>query len=138
MTKEALLNELNSHTYIMLKPSPIGGVGVFAVCDILKGCRDMFSKPDPHDEWLTIPRKEIDALPAHAQSLVSNYCLFDDDNYFVPAEGFKKVDLSMFINHADKPNIISIDDGDYFEASVDIKAGEELVIDYGTIVDSEE
>lgn len=69
---------------------------------------------------------------------MSNYCLFDDDNYFVPAEGFKKVDLSMFINHADEPNIISIDDGDYFEAIVDIKAGEELVIDYGTIVDSDE
>ncbi len=44
----------------------------------------------------------------------------------------------MFINHADEPNIISIDDGDYFEAIVDIKAGEELVIDYGTIVDSDE
>ncbi len=138
MTKEELLNELSHHTYTMLKPSPISGVGVFAVCDIPKGCRDIFSKPDPLDEWLTIPQKEINALPEHAQFLVSNYCLFDDDNYFVPAEGFKKVDLSIFINHADKPNIMSIDDGDYFEAIVDIKAGEELLIDYGTIVDSEE
>jgi SET domain-containing protein len=38
------------------------------------------------------------------------------------------------LNHADIPNIISINDGDYFEAVRDIKAGEELLVDYGEIV----
>ena len=137
MTKAELLAELGSNTYVMLKPSPIEGIGVFAITDIAKGCREMFSKPDAADEWITISKKEIESLPAHAQFLTGNYCLYDEENYFVPAHGFKKMDLALFINHADTPNIISINDGDYFEAIRDIKAGEELLIDYGGIVDGE-
>ena len=137
MTKAALLEELTLHTYVMLKPSPVEGIGVFAITDIPRGCRQMFSKPDAAAEWITISKKEIELLPAHAQFLVGNYCLYDQDHYFVPAQGFKKIDLSLFLNHADNPNIISINDGDYFEAIRDIKAGEELLIDYGGIVDGE-
>ena len=47
------------------------------------------------------------------------------------------MDLVNFLNHADIPNIISINDGEFFEAIRDIKKGEELVIDYGEIVDDE-
>jgi len=122
----------------MLKPSSLEGVGVFAVRDIPKGCRDMFSKPDQHHEWITVSKAEVDALPAHARFMVGNYCLYDAEHYFIPAQGFKKIDLSLYLNHADEPNIISINEGDYFEASRDIKAGEELVIDYGEIVDHHE
>ena len=137
MTKAELLAELSSNTYVMLKPSPIEGIGVFAIADIPKGCRTMFGKPDAADEWITITKKEIESLPAHIQFLVGNYCLYDEENYFVPAQGFKKMDLALFINHADTPNIISINDGDYFEAIRDIKAGEELLVDYGGIVEGE-
>jgi SET domain-containing protein len=137
MTKAELLAELSSNTYVMLKPSPIEGIGVFAIADIPKGCRTIFGKPDAADEWITITKKEIESLPAHIQFLVGNYCLYDAEHYFVPAHGFKKMDLALFINHADTPNIISINDGDYFEAIRDIKAGEELLVDYGEIVDGE-
>ncbi|MGC4103333.1 SET domain-containing protein [Ferruginibacter sp.] len=135
MTKAALLAELSNNTYVMLRPSPIEGVGVFAIKDIPKGCRDMFSKPSEEDQWITVPKKEVATLPQHAQFIVGNYCLYDEANYFIPAEGFKKIDLALFLNHADEPNIISINEGDFFEAIRDIKAGEELVIDYGEIVD---
>lgn len=135
MTKAELLAELTNNTYVMLRPSPIEGVGVFAIRDIPKGCRDMFSKPDANDEWITVPKNEVDNLPPHAQFIVGNYCLYDDDNYFIPGNGFKKIDLSLFLNHADIANVISINDGDYFEAVRDIKAGEELLVDYGEIVD---
>jgi SET domain len=135
MTKAELLAELTNNTYVMLKPSPVEGIGVFAITDIPKGCRNMFSKPDVNDEWVTVPKKEVEALPTHAQFIVGNYCLYDEDNYFIPGNGFKKIDLSLFLNHADIPNVISINDGDYFEAVRDIKAGEELLVDYGEIVD---
>ncbi|MBL0146405.1 MAG: SET domain-containing protein [Chitinophagaceae bacterium] len=138
MSKAELLNELSNNTFVMLKPSPLEGVGVFAIRDIAKGCRDMFSKPDTDEEWLTVSKKEIEQLPQHAQFVVGNYCLYDDENYFIPAKGFKKIDISLFLNHSDMPNIVSINDGDYFEAIRDIKAGEELVIDYGEIVTDSE
>lgn len=119
----------------MIKPSPIEGIGVFAIRDIPKGCRDMFSSPgNKEEEWIKIARKEIDLLPAHSKLLIETYCLYDDENYYIPEYGFKKMDLVNFLNHSDTPNVISINDGEFFEATRDIKTGEELVIDYGEIV----
>ena len=89
-------------------------------------------------EWIKIERSEIDALPAHSKELVETYCLFDEDHYYVPDYGFKVMDIVNFLNHDDVPNIISINDGEDFETLREIKAGEELFIDYGKIVDSEE
>jgi SET domain-containing protein len=133
--KEHLLNELIHNTFVTLRPSKVAGTGVFAIRDIEKGCRAMFSKPDKNDQWVAISRKEVDALPDHAKHLIENFCLYDEENYFVPDHGFKKIDLSLFLNHSDTPNLISIDDGEYFEATRDIKSGEELFLDYGEIVD---
>jgi SET domain-containing protein len=45
--------------------------------------------------------------------------------------------MALFLNHSATPNLISINDGEYFEAIRDIKAGEELVLDYGEIVANE-
>lgn len=135
--KEKLLSELSAQTWVMIRPSPVEGIGVFAMRDIPKGCREMFSQPTAHDEWIKVPKTEVAALPAHSRALVENYCLYDEDHYFIPEYGFKKMDLVNFLNHADIPNVISINDGEYFEAIRDIKAGEELLIDYGAIVDGE-
>ncbi len=138
MTKKELLNELAGNTWVMIKPSPIEGIGVFALQDIPKGCRSMFSKANEQEQWIPITKTEVEKLPAHAKALIENYCLYDDENYFVPDYGFKKMDLVNFLNHAGTPNIISINDGEFFEAISDIKQGEELVIDYGEIVDGSE
>jgi uncharacterized protein len=137
ITKTSLLNELILQTYVMLRPSQVAGIGVFALRSIPKGCRDMFSKPDPNEKWITLTKEEVLNLPTHAKILVENYCLFDANQYYVPETGFKAVDVSLFLNHSDTPNIISIDDGNYFEALHDISEGEELLIDYGTIVEDE-
>lgn len=135
--KTALLQELCANTYVMLRPSPIAGIGVFAIRPIPKGCRDMFSKPDPSERWVTLSRKEVSILPGHAITLIENYCLFDADQYYVPERGFKLMDLSLFLNHGDSPNIKSVEEGNYFEALRDIQTGEELLVDYGTLVEDE-
>ncbi|MEZ5028268.1 MAG: SET domain-containing protein [Ferruginibacter sp.] len=121
----------------MIRPSPIEGIGVFAIQDIPKGCRSMFTKPNDEEKWINISKNEVAALPAHAKALIENYCLYDERDYFVPDYGFKKMDLVNFLNHSDTPNIISINEGEFFEAIRDIKKGEELLIDYGEIVDGE-
>lgn len=136
MNKTQLLQELSNNTWVMIQPSAVHGIGVFAVRDIPVGCREMFSSE--MGEWTTIPREETDALPEHVKNIVENYCLYDEQQYYVPSKGFKVMDLSLFLNHSDTPNIISIDDGAYFETIAPIKQGEELFIDYGAIVDAEE
>ena len=137
MTKEELLQELSGNTWVMIRPSPIEGIGVFALQDIPKGCRSMFSKANEQEQWIPIAKTEVENLPAHAKALIENYCLYDEENYFVPDYGFKKMDLVNFLNHSDTPNVISINDGEFFETIRDIKKDEELVIDYGEIVDGE-
>lgn len=136
MTKEELLSELSNNTWVMIKPSGIHGIGVFAIRDIPVGCREMFSKE--MGEWTTVTRRDVDELPAQAKEIVENYCLYDEANYFIPAKGFKTMDLSLFLNHSENPNIISVNDGEYFETIREIKKGEELFVDYGEIVDGEE
>lgn len=137
MTKAELLLELTGNTWVMIRPSPIEGIGVFALRDIPKGCRNMFSKPNDEEKWIPISKAEVDNLPVHSKALIENYCLYDDESYFVPDYGFKKMDLVHFLNHSDSPNIISINDGDFFEAIRDIRAGEELLVDYGELVDGD-
>ena len=133
MKKEQLLHELKHNTVVMLKPSPVAGIGVFAITDIQKGQKNIFS--NDKSEWIKVSRGEVAELPVHSRALVENFCLYDEGNYFIPEYGFKMVDLVVYLNHADEPNIISINEGEDFEAIHDIRAGEELFIDYGEIVD---
>ena len=117
----------------MLKPSPIEGIGVFAIRDIPKGCRTIFSAGI--GEWIKVSIDEVEKLPAHSRNLVETYCLYDEENYFVPDYGFKIMDLVLYLNHSTQFNMISVNDGEQFEALRDIKAGEELLVDYGSIAD---
>ncbi|MEO7394704.1 MAG: SET domain-containing protein [Chitinophagaceae bacterium] len=134
--KKKLLQQLQNETYIALKASPVHGIGVFAIMDIPKGCRNIFSKG--MGEWIKVPIAEVEALPSHTRSLIETYCLFDEENYFVPDYGFKMIDPVIYLNHSSAPNIISINDGEEFEAVVDILAGQELLVNYGHLVNGME
>lgn len=136
MNKQALLKQLAESTYVMIKASQVHGIGVFAIKDIPKGTQDIFSQGI--GEWIEVSKEEVEALPKHSRDLVENHCLFDEKNYFVPDYGFKLVDLVIYLNHSDVPNVMSINDGERFEAIRDITVGEELFLDYGTIVEGEE
>jgi len=136
MNKEALLKELGTSTYVMIKPSPLHGIGVFAIKDIPKGTKNIFSKGV--GDWIKVSKEEVDALPQHSKDLIENHCLFDENFYFIPDYGFKLVDLVIYLNHSETPNVISLNDGEEFEAIRDIANGEELLVDYGTIVEWDE
>ena len=136
MNKEALLKQLAESTYVMIKASPVHGIGVFAIRDIPKGTQDIFSQGI--GDWIEVSKEEVEALPKHSRDLVENHCLFDEKSYFIPDYGFKLVDLVIYLNHSDRPNVVSINDGERFEAIRDISCGEELFVDYGTIVEGEE
>ena len=133
MTKEELLKDLSQETYVALKPSPVHGIGVFAIRNIPKGCRTIFSKNE--NNWIKLPIADVEKLPEHSRNLVETYCLFDETDYYVPDYGFKLMDLVNYLNHSSSPNVISVNEGEYFEALTDIPAGAELLINYGEITD---
>ncbi len=133
MTKEQLLHDLQQETYVALQASPLHGIGVFALRDIRKGCRTIFSKGG--NEWIKLSFAEVAQLPSHSRNLVETYCLYDNKNYFVPDYGFKLMDVVLYLNHSDEPNIVSINDGEEFEAIREISEGEELLINYNSIAE---
>jgi hypothetical protein len=47
------------------------------------------------------------------------------------------MDMVNYLNHSSAPNIISVKDGEYFEAIVDIPNGTELLVNYEAIVSVE-
>lgn len=139
MTKEQLLNELKD-TWVCLGASTIHGVGVFAIRNISKGCRNMFLVGN--DDFMDIYKNELSDTPPEVMELIERYCIFDETEsggkYSIPNYGFKISDLVNYLNHSKDPNIISINDGEYFEAIRDIRKGEELTIDYDEITDDSE
>ena len=133
MTKDQLLQELRAETFITIKPSTVHGIGVFAIRDIPKGCSTIFSRNVGN--WIKVPIAEIETLPEHSKSLVETYCLYDEENYYLPDYGFKVMDLVNYLNHSNEPNIESVNDGENFIALRDIKAGEELFVSYHVIAE---
>ena len=136
MTRDELLKELSDETFITLKPSPVHGIGVFALRDIPKGCKTLFSKNV--GEWIKVPITDIEKLPEQSRNLVETYCLYDEAHYYLPDYGFKVMDLVNYLNHSSNPNVISVNEGEYFESLRDIREGEELLVNYGEIVDTNE
>lgn len=136
MTREELLKELSEETFITLKPSPVHGIGVFALRDIPKGCKTLFSRNV--GEWIRVPITDIDQLPDQTRNMVETYCLYDETHYYLPDYGFKVMDMVNYLNHSSSPNVISVNDGEYFESIREIREGEELLVNYGEIVDTKE
>jgi SET domain-containing protein len=136
MTKEELLKELAEETFITLRSSTVHGIGVFALRDIPKGCKTIFSRNVGN--WIKVPIRDIENLPEASRNLVETYCLYDETDYYLPDYGFKVMDMVNYLNHSSNPNVISVNDGEYFESIRDIAEGEELFVNYGDIVDTRE
>lgn len=109
----------------ILKPSPIGGIGVFATHDIPSGKR-IFS-----GEFTRRKMKTKD-LPLEFRKYV---IFINDEECFCP-ERFDRMEIGWYINHSDTPNITEISDK-HLVALRDIKAGEEILLDYNELNEPE-
>jgi SET domain-containing protein len=136
MTKQELLQELQQQTWVALKPSATHGIGVFASRDIPKGTRNIFSKDT--GDYISLSFAEVAQLPSHVRDFIETYYLYNETHYFIPSHGCKIMDMANYLNHSSTPNIISVEEGLWFEAVRDIKEGEELFVDYGEIVEGVE
>lgn len=123
-----------------LKPSSLGGIGVFATHDIAAGTL-LCTTSHP------IRKMKIKDVPADWQK----FCVFlNDEECFVP-ERFDRMEIGWFINHSATPNVAikdpiqSLDEIDItspkaypFYALKEIKAGDEILIDYNYLQEPEQ
>lgn len=133
MSQEEQCQDLIRTVYTRLAPSPVHGVGVFAIRDIKKGNR-CFVMPasDNRPQWYKIYpatlKKEVGEVFPEIYGLildrwpqVVNGIPFLNPNF--------DARLVSFMNHSDTPNYDPVTD----LALTDIKAGEELFEDYRVV-----
>ena len=124
---------LNKSVWATLKPSPIHGVGVFAIRDILKGT--VITEHTVHNIYdahlCFVPVGEFDQIVPEVRELILDRTMFQEGqtvlSFYSP--NFEAT-LQSFMNHSDTPNT----DGKV--TLRDIKKGEELTEDFKTLLKS--
>lgn len=121
----------------MVKPSPLGGVGVFAAHDIPKGTK-LFN---PNFNLRKLKIKDI-------PEPFLQYCIYVNDEECYAPERFDRMEIGWYINHSDNPNIARNNQVSFEEAvnnlqarsthaTRDIKAGEEILMNYNDLDEPE-
>lgn len=84
--------------------------------------------------WVRLDRRQVQKLPRDARALFRRYGLdVDFDEILGPVDISFVTDPDNFINHSCDPNL-RYDDSGNVVAARDIRAGEEVLIDYGFFI----
>ena len=132
------IRDLDSQTLVRLAPSPIAGVGVFAIQKIRRGA-DPFPGIATDCPMEFVPEESIDSLSPEVAHMVRDFCLpraHEGVKGRWVYKSFSSMDASFYMNHcSDSPNVrmVSDDLSDLcvFRAARPIEPGEELLFDYG-------
>lgn len=116
--------ERTEFTFI-LKPSPIGGIGMFATHHIPKGMQFANKK-------FTKKKRKTKDVPEE----FLKYCIHLNDEECLTPEQFDHMEIGWYVNHSDHPNVIRFSD-ENIVAARDIAAGEEIFIDYNQLNEPE-
>ena len=127
---------MERNIYCRLQPSPVHGIGIFAIRDIPKG-----TDPFPGcrvARWRAMPLRRFladDTIPAAVKEFAQAVFPARGKNFYFPDHSLNAIDISYFLNHAIVPNVGARADGNRFETLRDIQKGEELLSDYRTYTD---
>ena len=119
----------HKNAFVRLKPSPIAGVGVFAIQHIPKET-SIFPGEDEEILWTS-----KDKLPktGAARKVYDDFCIIKSGRYGSPTS-FNRLTISWFLNDSKRPNVRCDNNYDFY-ALRDIRSGEELTVDYSTYSD---
>ena len=136
---KALLDNTEHHVFCRIGVSRVikDQVGVLAIRDIPKGT-DPFRTVTPHNHDIVwVPVDSLQKLKnREAVNLVNDFYTGDKDSQMYPMNrnGINALDISFYMNHSDKPNVVRNDKSntDYisFRTIENIKKGEELLYCY--------
>jgi hypothetical protein len=133
MKRTELLRRVLADCYCQLQPSPIHGIGVFAIRDIPKA-RNPFKTLTKYSVpgSVRITDEELAVLPPKLTALIQ--ALFvptTEGKLYIPTCGLNVIYLDSYINHSPHPNLRT-KDGVRFITTRRIREGEEMTVDYRT------
>lgn len=124
-----LLMDKTDEFSFLLKPSK-NGVGVFAAHDIKEGTL-LRLMGEHHDDFV---ERNAEDVP----KLFRQYCLGYENGKLICPKDFGQMSLEWYINHAARETATATSkDGIHHYAARDIKAGEEITIDYNLFNEEE-
>ncbi len=118
---------LNRVVSVRIAPSPIHGVGVFAIRDVKEGeCLELDAVPHIFD----VPYEKFDKLNKDVRDILLGHFpqILGGSHFMYPV-----TKLTAYLNHSETPNY----DAKADKALRDIKAGEEITEDYRLIPGAE-
>jgi len=129
-TGQECIEYLNSTVWATLRPSPIQGIGVFAIRNIPKGTEitdHMIYGEERVQNELT--PEEMDHLKPAIRKLILDKIFFDESNdvlqFYSPN---LTASLQSWMNHSDTPNTTGT------HSLRDVAEGEELTEDYRSLI----
>lgn len=130
MDKDKLLKKLAikrlDYVYCRIQPSPISGVGLFAIRTIPKGTDPFNNSYMAHDSFL-VDINELKNQPSEIQKLLEDYWPSNNNNKKVVPLYPNQIVLTNYLNYTDNNhNIIFKQDGKW-ETTREIQIGEELL-----------
>ena len=134
--KERLLDNLMNNTYVRLKPSPLQGVGVFAVKDIPAGVNPFKMPNKVKYKTIKCTENEIKYLDPAVKKMLHDFIEPVGKSYHIPENGLNSLDITFYLNHSKNNNLGVVDnqnDNDGYLSFITlrpIKKGEELLINY--------
>jgi len=125
--KEKLILKRLEQVYCRLAPSPIHGIGVFAIKDIPKGTNP-FGNSFMAQEAIVVSRDKIKDLGPEILTLLNDYHPTSDSDKQVISNFPNQPIWTNYINYTDSPNIELMTNGEW-TALREITIGEELLED---------
>lgn len=119
----------HADVYTRLRPSKIHGVGVFAIRKIKKGTY-MFRGDDA--EMVPVKNLNLGKLPREVRKLYEDFAVIDKKRTYLCPKNFNALTVSWYLNESKNPNVGYDKTKCDFFALRDIRAGEELTVDYDT------
>ena len=131
MTKRQLIKALD-RVYCRIQPSE-HGVGVFAIRDIPANTNPFIGCYS--GSFTPITPEELKKVSEEVQKLVVDFSPLQEGKYYLPRCGIARIDISFYVNHSKTPNCREEGEGIDFITTKEVKAGEELTVDYDTYND---
>jgi len=117
--------------YTRIQPSPIHGVGVFAIRDIPKGA---YVFTGDNSQMVEVNKNIVDKQEPEIKRLYDDFCIIEGEKYTCP-DNFNNLNIGWYLNESKTDPNVACDKNYDFYALRDIKPGEELTVDYATFSD---